>query len=316
MSSLQAVGYDAVSAHCETSALPEAIYGDCAKPLSTLMEIRQALSVGKGIDSLAQAFASVRDSSIDLTPNGSKAPHHLYTRIVYGDLYSDYIFLVQSGGRDVDYVDLINKKMGLAIGAREGLFLGLARALDFKILQLFIVCNYNFRLFNVANYLLSCLIDMQLEHDDLNATKQVYSLLLQGRLVPLSLYSEFITNRNSLERHGYNWLFSHALDRGDLLRNLLLKNVVVLAKFYVSITYATLCGVLGLEEGQIDLEALLLGMIINHQLPHGTQIDQILQTLTYGSSHQQADEGPAHRNKLITDVGELVSEICSKLQLV
>lgn len=240
-----------------------------------------------------------------------------YMKAKYTDLTTDYQYLLV----DTDYrkfVDLINKKILIINGivalregvGAEGDFLELINSLYYKILQLFIISDYDFRKYNVLNFL-EANFKLDGVDADFQLTCDIFRLYESNKLIPIKLFQQFIHQRTFDSKFGYNLIFTRHLQPKSLLHNIIENNLAELAKYYSSINISKIYKIFDLTPAIINIETILLDMIIKNKLPPKTQIDQISNTLLFGEAVNE--HVPQTLNLFVQDVGKLANEVCLKI---
>lgn len=280
---------------------------------SLLLGIHASLSRGLNVDSLASRFLAVREHPLYLRIQSSLLPHDTYLRLMFQDLHSDYTYLVESG---LITIELFNKKMALANHARNSKLQGVAQVISAKVLHLFILSRCDFRIASVQSFLQSC--ELAWDAPELHHARDIYRLLENHKLVPIDTFFDFISNRNKKWPCGYFWIVLHRLDHHVLRNNIIQRNISVLTRPCRNVSYRQLRESLGIDssdalgDAKVDIEALLLDMIIRHQLPSNARLDQVQEALCFASDKRAGAE-ELDMNAEILHVGKLLGEICAKI---
>ena len=280
-----------------------------------------------GVDSILKAIQAAPVFKM-LSSSNWKATRSrdIYMKAKYTDLITDYQYLIV----DTDYrkfVDLINKKIliingivslqenlgepfSLQLDQLETGFLGLINSLYYKILQLFIISDYDFRKYNVLHFL-EANFKLDRVDADFKLTSDIFHLYESNKLIPIKLFQDFIFQRDYSIKFGYNLILTHHLVPKFLLHNIMENNLAELAKYYKSVKISKVYKIFNITPETIDIEAIVLDMIIKNKLPPKTQIDQINNMILFGNAVNELD--PHTLNQFVQDVGKLVNEICLKI---
>lgn len=213
-----------------------------------------------------------------LMGGNSSNPTDTFIRVKFNDLCGDFRCLVMDRG---DLNDLMNKKMLLANSCTHT---ELTALLNRKIEELLIAASYDFKRLNAVAY-----VEKSQRHTE------IFDLISKNRVIPCGIFDRFLDDTTN----EYYDLFSRC-DRKWLYNNLTECNLVILTKYYKSISFATvekLQGIGGIEE-------TAAAMIVQNKLPVNSKVDQLRGGLIIGD-----EEPPKGMNEKVRDVGLLVNQI-------
>lgn len=265
-------------------------------------------------DRIEEAFKCVQ---LDKRPQPDNSD--LYLRIKYTDLLTDYQYLFAPTVTDVQFVELINKKLLLVNSLPEtyakSSIRWLTREVEFKVLFFVLLNGSDFRKKNILAYLAESNLftmseisgpDIELIykkfHDHSSILKEYFDLTLAGKFIPYEKFDELLAFFTELPL--LHQLIT--LKKDMLVENYLENNIALLPRFYESI-YIDKIRTRFVDIGRDRLEDLLHRMIVKEKLPPGTAIDQLEGLVVFGTDAEDADYDKF--NEHVKDVSELVSKI-------
>ncbi|EMG46771.1 hypothetical protein SBY92_005325 [Candida maltosa Xu316] len=225
-----------------------------------------------------------------------------FVRFKLSDLQSDYQYLFKELKYD-NFIDLINKKMLIINQLQSQGSSQYSKVFEnyikLKILELYLISNYDFRNGNILNYL----------KNDTGSyrTDEIDKLLHEYDQSPFISHDLFSIIVNYDFQNGYHQLILQNFDKSKLFSNVLENNIIRLSNHFQSIKISTIYQLLNVSNDQIDLESVIFNMIINNKFNEPTTIDQLSQTVEFGRVPRSNQEDH------IKFFGNLVNNVYQKI---
>ena len=229
--------------------------------------------------------------------------NNMFIKVKYNDLNTDLQYLLN----DIQYnkfTELINKKIinAKSVPTSNPNHKELTYLLNLKILQLYLISNYDFRKVNIINYLNE---NLNLEALDPETT----GLFRSASTTPFIMYETF----NRILQHDFqNNYFSivQTMDKRRLSINLLENNIVKLGKYFKSINIQRIYQMFNLSPQEIDLEALLFEMILQKKLSSNTKIDQLKNLVEFGEdASKESANKETKLNQHVKEIGNIINDV-------
>ena len=203
------------------------------------------------------------------------------------DLQSDYQYLFKELQYD-NFIDLINKKMLILNNLNNnGINISsLKDKLNLKILQLYLISNYDFRNDNILNHLINEIHQQQQQQE--NKYINEIEILRQVQSQPFVSYELFKTIIDHDFNNGYYQIINQLMKFDKLYRNIIENNIIKLTNYFTNIEIKTIYQLFELSPPPtskttsttnnlptIDIESMIFDMIIKNKFRNVTTIDQL-----------------------------------------
>ncbi|KAK6462843.1 hypothetical protein DFJ63DRAFT_336145 [Scheffersomyces coipomensis] len=223
----------------------------------------------------------------------------LYIKIKYNDLLTDYQFLIDHPNY-AKFIELINKKVLIINNIPKVVYPKLIELIQFKIVQLYLISDYDNRKPSILSYL-----NDQLGGSNDQNIVDVLDFLQSDRIISIETYQKIV----SIDcKNNYHNLITNYLDSSMILRNLIENNIILLPNYYNSIKLAKVYKILNIDTS-INIEDIIFNMIQLKKFSAGVKIDQINELVMFNTINHQDQI----LNNHIQEVGTLVNNICVQL---
>lgn len=235
------------------------------------------------------------------------------------DLQSDYQYLCKELQYD-NFIDLINKKMLILNNLNNnGINISsLKDKLNLKILQLYLISNYDFRNDNILNHLINEIHQQQQQE---NKYINEIEILRQVQSQPFVSYELFKTIIDHDFNNGYYQIINQLMKFDKLYRNIIENNIIKLTNYFTNIEIKTIYQLFELSPPPtskttsttnnlptIDIESMIFDMIIKNKFRNVTTIDQLNQTVSFNN-----DDNKNNNEDGIKYIGGLVNQAYMKI---
>ncbi|CAI5758760.1 unnamed protein product [Candida verbasci] len=211
-----------------------------------------------------------------------------FIKLKSSDLLTDYQFLYTQ--EQPNLINLINKKIVIINSITDkSLSLSIISSIQIKILQLYLLSNFDFRKKQIKNYLIENLSEEYNEY-----------LTDSSPFVTFELFQSYCT-----DQFGYGSFFQ-IFHSDILISNWIENNIVNLNNYYKSIKIETIYKLLNIDT-DFNIESLLFKLIIEQKLSNGSKIDQINKILIFGDEFENKSNNSL--NNHVKKIGKLVNEI-------
>lgn len=236
------------------------------------------------------------------------------------DLQSDYQYLFKELQYD-NFIDLINKKMLILNNLNNnGINISsLKDKLNLKILQLYLISNYDFRNDNILNHLINEIHQQQQQQE--NKYINEIEILRQVQSQPFVSYELFKTIIDHDFNNGYYQIINQLMKFDKLYRNIIENNIIKLTNYFTNIEIKTIYQLFELSPPPtskttsttnnlptIDIESMIFDMIIKNKFRNVTTIDQLNQTVSFNN-----DDNKNNNEDGIKYIGGLVNQAYMKI---
>lgn len=236
------------------------------------------------------------------------------------DLQSDYQYLFKELQYD-NFIDLINKKMLILNNLNNnGINISsLKDKLNLKILQLYLISNYDFRNDNILNHLINEIHQQQQQQE--NKYINEIEILRQVQSQPFVSYELFKTIIDHDFNNGYYQIINQLMKFDKLYRNIIENNIIKLTNYFTNIEIKTIHQLFELSPPPtskttsttnnlptIDIESMIFDMIIKNKFRNVTTIDQLNQTVSFNN-----DDNKNNNEDGIKYIGGLVNQAYMKI---
>ncbi|KGU19825.1 hypothetical protein MEY_00073 [Candida albicans 19F] len=236
------------------------------------------------------------------------------------DLQSDYQYLFKELQYD-NFIDLINKKMLILNNLNNnGINISsLKDKLNLKILQLYLISNYDFRNDNILNHLINEIHQQQQQQE--NKYINEIDILRQVQSQPFVSYELFKTIIDHDFNNGYYQIINQLMKFDKLYRNIIENNIIKLTNYFTNIEIKTIHQLFELSPPPtskttsttnnlptIDIESMIFDMIIKNKFRNVTTIDQLNQTVSFNN-----DDNKNNNEDGIKYIGGLVNQAYMKI---
>ncbi|RLP61396.1 hypothetical protein L150_00073 [Candida albicans Ca529L] len=236
------------------------------------------------------------------------------------DLQSDYQYLFKELQYD-NFIDLINKKMLILNNLNNnGINISsLKDKLNLKILQLYLISNYDFRNDNILNHLINEIHQQQQQQE--NKYINEIEILRQVQLQPFVSYELFKTIIDHDFNNGYYQIINQLMKFDKLYHNIIENNIIKLTNYFTNIEIKTIYQLFELSPPPtskttsttnnlptIDIESMIFDMIIKNKFRNVTTIDQLNQTVSFNN-----DDNKNNNEDGIKYIGGLVNQAYMKI---
>ena len=235
------------------------------------------------------------------------------------DLQSDYQYLFKELQYD-NFIDLINKKMLILNNLNNnGINISsLKDKLNLKILQLYLISNYDFRNDNILNHLINEIHQQQQQE---NKYINEIDILRQVQSQPFVSYELFKTIIDHDFNNGYYQIINQLMKFDKLYHNIIENNIIKLTNYFTNIEIKTIYQLFELSPPPtskttsttnnlptIDIESMIFDMIIKNKFRNVTTIDQLNQTVSFNN-----DDNKNNNEDGIKYIGGLVNQAYMKI---
>ncbi|KAL1575027.1 hypothetical protein MG5_00071 [Candida albicans P57072] len=236
------------------------------------------------------------------------------------DLQSDYQYLFKELQYD-NFIDLINKKMLILNNLNNnGINISsLKDKLNLKILQLYLISNYDFRNDNILNHLINEIHQQQQQQE--NKYINEIEILRQVQSQPFVSYELFKTIIDHDFNNGYYQIINQLMKFDKLYHNIIENNIIKLTNYFTNIEIKTIYQLFELSPPPtskttsttnnlptIDIESMIFDMIIKNKFRNVTTIDQLNQTVSFNN-----DDNKNNNEDGIKYIGGLVNQAYMKI---
>lgn len=236
------------------------------------------------------------------------------------DLQSDYQYLFKELQYD-NFIDLINKKMLILNNLNNnGINISsLKDKLNLKILQLYLISNYDFRNDNILNHLINEIHQQQQQQE--NKYINEIEILRQVQSQPFVSYELFKTIIDHDFNNSYYQIINQLMKFDKLYRNIIENNIIKLTNYFTNIEIKTIHQLFELSPPPtskttsttnnlptIDIESMIFDMIIKNKFRNVTTIDQLNQTVSFNN-----DDNKNNNEDGIKYIGGLVNQAYMKI---
>ncbi|KHC68264.1 hypothetical protein MGE_00077 [Candida albicans P75010] len=236
------------------------------------------------------------------------------------DLQSDYQYLFKELQYD-NFIDLINKKMLILNNLNNnGINISsLKDKLNLKILQLYLISNYDFRNDNILNHLINEIHQQQQQQE--NKYINEIDILRQVQSQPFVSYELFKTIIDHDFNNGYYQIINQLMKFDKLYHNIIENNIIKLTNYFTNIEIKTIHQLFELSPPPtskttsttnnlptIDIESMIFDMIIKNKFRNVTTIDQLNQTVSFNN-----DDNKNNNEDGIKYIGGLVNQAYMKI---
>lgn len=236
------------------------------------------------------------------------------------DLQSDYQYLFKELQYD-NFIDLINKKMLILNNLNNnGINISsLKDKLNLKILQLYLISNYDFRNDNILNHLINEIHQQQQQQE--NKYINEIEILRQVQSQPFVSYELFKTIIDHDFNNGYYQIINQLMKFDKLYHNIIENNIIKLTNYFTNIEIKTIYQLFELSPPPtskttsttnnlptIDIESMIFDMIIKNKFRNVTTIDQLNQTASFNN-----DDNKNNNEDGIKYIGGLVNQAYMKI---
>lgn len=236
------------------------------------------------------------------------------------DLQSDYQYLFKELQYD-NFIDLINKKMLILNNLNNnGINISsLKDKLNLKILQLYLISNYDFRNDNILNHLINEIHQQQQQQE--NKYINEIDILRQVQSQPFVSYELFKTIIDHDFNNGYYQIINQLMKFDKLYHNIIENNIIKLTNYFTNIEIKTIYQLFELSPPPtskttsttnnlptIDIESMIFDMIIKNKFRNVTTIDQLNQTVSFNN-----DDNKNNNEDGIKYIGGLVNQAYMKI---
>ena len=236
------------------------------------------------------------------------------------DLQSDYQYLFKELQYD-NFIDLINKKMLILNNLNNnGINISsLKDKLNLKILQLYLISNYDFRNDNILNHLINEIHQQQQQQE--NKYINEIEILREVQSQPFVSYELFKTIIDHDFNNGYYQIINQLMKFDKLYRNIIENNIIKLTNYFTNIEIKTIHQLFELSPPPtskttsttnnlptIDIESMIFDMIIKNKFRNVTTIDQLNQTVSFNN-----DDNKNNNEDGIKYIGGLVNQAYMKI---
>lgn len=236
------------------------------------------------------------------------------------DLQSDYQYLFKELQYD-NFIDLINKKMLILNNLNNnGINISsLKDKLNLKILQLYLISNYDFRNDNILNHLINEIHQQQQQQE--NKYINEIEILREVQSQPFVSYELFKTIIDHDFNNGYYQIINQLMKFDKLYRNIIENNIIKLTNYFTNIEIKTIYQLFELSPPPtskttsttnnlptIDIESMIFDMIIKNKFRNVTTIDQLNQTVSFNN-----DDNKNNNEDGIKYIGGLVNQAYMKI---
>lgn len=236
------------------------------------------------------------------------------------DLQSDYQYLFKELQYD-NFIDLINKKMLILNNLNNnGINISsLKDKLNLKILQLYLISNYDFRNDNILNHLINEIHQQQQQQE--NKYINEIEILRQVQSQPFVSYELFKTIIDHDFNNGYYQIINQLMKFDKLYHNIIENNIIKLTNYFTNIEIKTIHQLFELSPPPtskttsttnnlptIDIESMIFDMIIKNKFRNVTTIDQLNQTVSFNN-----DDNKNNNEDGIKYIGGLVNQAYMKI---
>lgn len=237
------------------------------------------------------------------------------------DLQSDYQYLFKELQYD-NFIDLINKKMLILNNLNNnGINISsLKDKLNLKILQLYLISNYDFRNDNILNHLINEIHQQQQQQQENKYINEI-DILRQVQSQPFVSYELFKTIIDHDFNNGYYQIINQLMKFDKLYRNIIENNIIKLTNYFTNIEIKTIHQLFELSPPPtskttsttnnlptIDIESMIFDMIIKNKFRNVTTIDQLNQTVSFNN-----DDNKNNNEDGIKYIGGLVNQAYMKI---
>lgn len=236
------------------------------------------------------------------------------------DLQSDYQYLFKELQYD-NFIDLINKKMLILNNLNNnGINISsLKDKLNLKILQLYLISNYDFRNDNILNHLINEIHQQQQQQE--NKYINEIEILREVQSQPFVSYELFKTIIDHDFNNSYYQIINQLMKFDKLHRNIIENNIIKLTNYFTNIEIKTIHQLFELSPPPtskttsttnnlptIDIESMIFDMIIKNKFRNVTTIDQLNQTVSFNN-----DDNKNNNEDGIKYIGGLVNQAYMKI---
>lgn len=236
------------------------------------------------------------------------------------DLQSDYQYLFKELQYD-NFIDLINKKMLILNNLNNnGINISsLKDKLNLKILQLYLISNYDFRNDNILNHLINEIHQQQQQQE--NKYINEIEILREVQSQPFVSYELFKTIIDHDFNNGYYQIINQLMKFDKLYHNIIENNIIKLTNYFTNIEIKTIYQLFELSPPPtskttsttnnlptIDIESMIFDMIIKNKFRNVTTIDQLNQTVSFNN-----DDNKNNNEDGIKYIGGLVNQAYMKI---
>lgn len=236
------------------------------------------------------------------------------------DLQSDYQYLFKELQYD-NFIDLINKKMLILNNLNNnGINISsLKDKLNLKILQLYLISNYDFRNDNILNHLINEIHQQQQQQE--NKYINEIEILREVQSQPFVSYELFKTIIDHDFNNGYYQIINQLMKFDKLYHNIIENNIIKLTNYFTNIEIKTIHQLFELSPPPtskttsttnnlptIDIESMIFDMIIKNKFRNVTTIDQLNQTVSFNN-----DDNKNNNEDGIKYIGGLVNQAYMKI---
>lgn len=220
-----------------------------------------------------------------------------------------------------NFIDLINKKMLILNNLNNnGINISsLKDKLNLKILQLYLISNYDFRNDNILNHLINEIHQQQQQQE--NKYINEIEILRQVQSQPFVSYELFKTIIDHDFNNGYYQIINQLMKFDKLYHNIIENNIIKLTNYFTNIEIKTIYQLFELSPPPtskttsttnnlptIDIESMIFDMIIKNKFRNVTTIDQLNQTVSFNN-----DDNKNNNEDGIKYIGGLVNQAYMKI---
>ncbi|CAX44338.1 conserved hypothetical protein [Candida dubliniensis CD36] len=260
---------------------------------------------------------------------------NIFIKTKLNDLQSDYQYLFKELKYD-NFIDLINKKMLIlnnlnnSNNNNNNNFRDLKDKLNLKILQLYLLSNYDFRNDNILNHLINEIhVQQQQQQQQQHSTNTIINnpsieILKQVQSQPFVSFELFNIIINHNFNNGYYNIINQLMKFDKLYHNIIENNIIKLTNYFINLKIKTIYQLFELSSKSIidnypiiDIESIIFDMIIKNKFKNITTIDQLNQTINFNNDLQNKINNNQHDNNNDDDgikyIGGLVNEAYMKI---